>query len=160
MVNDLTLILLTWRKWWAPNNASKQQMGFNSAFKGLNHETITCYTEIRVQFWFHWVWQLCQASWTFGWQCPGCFMTLILDIDVLDFLSCRHFSIGQQVFYNLELASLSVTEYKYIHYKWNTILPDRCKTVGYDTTVHITSNIHTSCPVKSACMEMTLEIGC
>jgi hypothetical protein len=35
MVNDLTLILLTWRKWWA-NNASKQQMGFNSGFKGLN----------------------------------------------------------------------------------------------------------------------------
>jgi len=25
-----------WRKWWAPNNASKQQIGFNSAFKGLN----------------------------------------------------------------------------------------------------------------------------
>ena len=24
-----------WRKWWTPNNASKQQMGFNSAFKGL-----------------------------------------------------------------------------------------------------------------------------
>jgi len=22
-VNDLTLILLTWRKWWAPNNVSK-----------------------------------------------------------------------------------------------------------------------------------------
>jgi len=34
-VNDLTLILLTWRKWWNPNNASKWQMGFNSAFKGL-----------------------------------------------------------------------------------------------------------------------------
>ena len=33
-VNGLTLILLTWRKWWA-NNASKYQMGFNSAFKGL-----------------------------------------------------------------------------------------------------------------------------
>ena len=33
--SSLTLILLTWRKWWAPNNASKQQMGFNSAFKGL-----------------------------------------------------------------------------------------------------------------------------
>jgi hypothetical protein len=31
----LTLILLTWRKWWAPNNASKEQMGFNSGFKGL-----------------------------------------------------------------------------------------------------------------------------
>jgi hypothetical protein len=31
----LTLILLTWKIRWAPNNASKQQMGFNSAFKGL-----------------------------------------------------------------------------------------------------------------------------
>jgi hypothetical protein len=29
-VNDLTLIFLTWRKWWAPNNTSKEQMGFNS----------------------------------------------------------------------------------------------------------------------------------
>jgi len=25
----LTLILLTWRIWWAPNNASKWQMGFS-----------------------------------------------------------------------------------------------------------------------------------
>jgi len=31
----LTLILLTWRKWRTPNNASKWEMGFNSAFKGL-----------------------------------------------------------------------------------------------------------------------------
>jgi hypothetical protein len=31
----LTLILLTLRKWWTPNNASKWQMGFNLAFKGL-----------------------------------------------------------------------------------------------------------------------------
>jgi len=31
----LTLILLTWRIWPAPNNASKWQMGFNLAFKGL-----------------------------------------------------------------------------------------------------------------------------
>ena len=29
----LTLILLTWRKWWASNNASRWQMGFNSALK-------------------------------------------------------------------------------------------------------------------------------
>jgi hypothetical protein len=35
-VNDLTLILLTWRKWLVPNNASREQMGFNSGFKGLN----------------------------------------------------------------------------------------------------------------------------
>jgi len=32
----LTLILLTLRIWWTPNNASRWQMGFNSAFKGLN----------------------------------------------------------------------------------------------------------------------------
>ena len=31
----LTLILLTWRIGWAPNNSSKWQMGFNSAFKRL-----------------------------------------------------------------------------------------------------------------------------
>jgi hypothetical protein len=31
----LTLILLTWRIVWAPNNASRWKMGFNSAFKGL-----------------------------------------------------------------------------------------------------------------------------
>jgi len=31
----LTLNLLTWRIWWAPNNSSKWHMGFNSAFKGL-----------------------------------------------------------------------------------------------------------------------------
>ena len=34
---SLTLILLTWRIWWAPNNARKWQMGFNSAFKGLRY---------------------------------------------------------------------------------------------------------------------------
>jgi len=34
----LTLILLTWRIWWDSNNASRWQMGFNSAFKGLNNQ--------------------------------------------------------------------------------------------------------------------------
>ena len=38
-VNDLAFILLTWRKWLAPNNASRQQMGFNSGFKGLRVRT-------------------------------------------------------------------------------------------------------------------------
>ena len=33
--SPLTLILLTWRIRWAPNNAIKRQIGFNSAFKGL-----------------------------------------------------------------------------------------------------------------------------
>ena len=32
----LTLILLIWSIGWAPNNVSKWQMGFNSAFKGLS----------------------------------------------------------------------------------------------------------------------------
>jgi hypothetical protein len=36
---DLTLILLTWRIWWAPNNASKWQIWFNSAFKGSRGES-------------------------------------------------------------------------------------------------------------------------
>jgi len=31
---NLTFILKTCRIWWAPNNACKWQMGFNSAFKG------------------------------------------------------------------------------------------------------------------------------
>ena len=31
----LTLTLLTWRIWWASNNASKWQVGFNSVFKEL-----------------------------------------------------------------------------------------------------------------------------
>jgi len=33
---SLTLILLTWRIWWASNNASRWQMRLNSAFNGLN----------------------------------------------------------------------------------------------------------------------------
>jgi hypothetical protein len=37
---SLTLILLTWSIGWVPNNASKWQMGFNSAFKGLNDSDI------------------------------------------------------------------------------------------------------------------------
>ena len=35
-LSKLTLNLLTWRIWWATNNASRWQMGFNSEFKGLN----------------------------------------------------------------------------------------------------------------------------
>jgi len=40
IVTALTLILLTWRIWWALNNVSKWQMGFNSAFKGLNFPVV------------------------------------------------------------------------------------------------------------------------
>jgi hypothetical protein len=37
--SQLTLILPKWRKWWAPNNVSKWQMGLNSAFKRLNKDS-------------------------------------------------------------------------------------------------------------------------
>jgi hypothetical protein len=39
--NALTLILLTWRIWWTPNNARKWKMGLNSAFNPLNAELDT-----------------------------------------------------------------------------------------------------------------------
>jgi len=38
----LTLILLMWKIGWASNNASRWQMGFNSAFKGSTTLTVTC----------------------------------------------------------------------------------------------------------------------
>jgi len=38
-VDYLTLNPLTWKIWWARNKASRWQMGFNSAFKGL---TVYC----------------------------------------------------------------------------------------------------------------------
>ena len=47
----LTLILLTWRIWWAPNNASKWQMEFNSAFKGLSTREIR--EVAKNAFWKH-----------------------------------------------------------------------------------------------------------
>jgi hypothetical protein len=42
----LNLILLTWRIWWAPNNASKWQMEFNSVFKGL---TLSDQTQVTLR---------------------------------------------------------------------------------------------------------------
>ena len=46
----LTLILLTWRIWWTPNNASRWQMGFNSVFKRLKFlQTEFLYFSIRRQ---------------------------------------------------------------------------------------------------------------
>jgi len=35
LLYGLTFTPLTWRIWWAPNNASRWRMGFKSAFKGL-----------------------------------------------------------------------------------------------------------------------------
>jgi len=44
----LTLYLLMWRIWWAPNNASKWQMGFISAFKGLFIQFWNCCQHLPV----------------------------------------------------------------------------------------------------------------
>jgi hypothetical protein len=44
--NAVTLTLLKWRIGWAPNNASRWQMGFNLPFKGLKVKGL------GVQFWF------------------------------------------------------------------------------------------------------------
>jgi hypothetical protein len=41
LTRRLTLILLTWRIWWAPNNGSRWQMRFNSAFRGLQKDYLT-----------------------------------------------------------------------------------------------------------------------
>jgi hypothetical protein len=46
----LTLILPTWTIGWAPNNASKWQLGFNSAFKGLRkYSLFTVHTIISIK---------------------------------------------------------------------------------------------------------------
>ena len=51
----LTLILLTWRIWWAPKNANKRQMGFNWAFKGLiclrSGNAGIYFVNVEVKFW-------------------------------------------------------------------------------------------------------------
>jgi len=45
----LTHYLLTWIIWWAPNNANKGQIGFNSAFKGLE-----CPLTLTLLTWIIW----------------------------------------------------------------------------------------------------------
>ena len=73
----LTLTLLTWRIRWAPNNASRWQMGFNWAFKGLK-----CPLTLILLTWRIWWapnnvsgWQM-GFNWSFkGLKCP---LTLIL----------------------------------------------------------------------------------
>jgi len=73
----INLILLMWRIWWTLNNASKWQMGFNSAFKGLK-----CSLTLILLTWRIW-WSLNNAS---RWQMEfnsafkglKCSLTLIL----------------------------------------------------------------------------------
>jgi len=48
---ELTLSPLTWKIWRALNNASRWQMGFNSAFKGLDIQTKALWREICTPNW-------------------------------------------------------------------------------------------------------------
>jgi hypothetical protein len=47
-IKGLTLYLLTWRIWWAPNNASIWEMGFDLASKGLVNRSPTMYQDVLV----------------------------------------------------------------------------------------------------------------
>jgi len=66
----LTLIPLTWRIWWAPNNASKGQTGFNLAFKGLifhqwdTNKTIHIEITNKMQHCIKIYYPICKWSWT------------------------------------------------------------------------------------------------
>ena len=60
LTRRLSLILLTWRIWWAPNNASKWQMGFNLAFKGLKMNAATSPPLFRP--FYHVLWQFLLLS--------------------------------------------------------------------------------------------------
>jgi hypothetical protein len=55
-LKSLTLTLLIWRIWWAPNNDSRWQMGFNLAFEGytLSAKRITGLVAL--------VWKVCAVS--------------------------------------------------------------------------------------------------
>jgi hypothetical protein len=64
----LTLILLMWRIWWAPNNASNLQVGFNLAFKGLRKYKYLMTTKMwctKLLFCCNTVVHLCNAALTF-----------------------------------------------------------------------------------------------
>jgi len=67
MSSTLTLIVLMWSIGWAPNNARKWQMGFNSAFKGLNTCNILseCYAEKEVYSTVHHIF----STWTRWLRC-------------------------------------------------------------------------------------------
>jgi len=69
LANDsLTLILLTCRIWWAPNNANKWQMGFNSAFKGLTRRHFLL-SRRRVKWIFIYNVQRYRWRCTIPWRC-------------------------------------------------------------------------------------------
>jgi hypothetical protein len=64
IIVQLTFILLTWRIWWTPNNASKWLMGFNSVFKELIKKNPTRCNNVSTFYYFIFIW----SSTCFGWR--------------------------------------------------------------------------------------------
>ena len=91
----LTLILLTCRIWWTPNNASRWQMGFNSAFKGL--KWILTFYNLLVTW--------CTTSLTFNncTLCPHCIYVFCIYLRTNDLCHLQHKLIG---FYNRDVKCL------------------------------------------------------
>ena len=78
---SLTLILLTWKIVWGPNNSSRWQMEINSAFKGLKsvrvpsmfeNSSVTKSVPIRFAKHFHYVFVRSEPVWYYwieqGWK--------------------------------------------------------------------------------------------
>jgi hypothetical protein len=59
----LTLNLLTWKIRWAPNNVSKGQLGFNSAFKGLMRGKKNCAEDFESEWEKDGLMRICEGYW-------------------------------------------------------------------------------------------------
>jgi len=82
----LTHILLMWRIWWAPNNASRWQVGFNSAFKELTSVCKLCTVNQRMTP--KQIARMCQSSLIYVslWECRRSEIEINADTSVLDLL--------------------------------------------------------------------------
>ena len=75
----LNLTLLTWRIWWAPNNASRWQVGFNRVFKRLSESEVSAAKLLRCEY--------------FGmWSCFAGYGLLTFRKNVLPSMAKRHIS--------------------------------------------------------------------
>ena len=85
---SLTFTLLTWRIWWAPNNTSSWQSGFNLVFKGLNF----CYFYLKFHLKFMKIGSLAFLLY---------FMGLLLFCSFILFNSCSNYDGVPQFLYYL-----------------------------------------------------------
>ena len=71
----LTLNPLTWKIWWAPCNASRWQMGFNWAFKGLRKELVFLWKVVGLQA-FVFLEGVVSRQWQRVWSIDGMIMAM------------------------------------------------------------------------------------